>query len=132
MFISGPSNETFSCIKGGQVVSVLDATDTVGAKGNQNISPAQIFFFRTIGIETQIITRVCFKRKGRMERFRKHCIPITRGRPLQALEDEKGSSHLRTSLFSDVPQGMFVNSHRRFGTANRTHLQGSTVYKNVG
>jgi hypothetical protein len=42
--LSGPSNETFSCIKGGQVISVLEAIDCVSAKGTQNKSAAQHFF----------------------------------------------------------------------------------------
>jgi hypothetical protein len=42
--LSGPSNETFSCIKGVQVVSVLEAVDCVRAKGTQNKSAAQFFF----------------------------------------------------------------------------------------
>jgi hypothetical protein len=39
---------------------------------------------------------------------------------------------MRTSSFWDVAQRMSVNFRRRFGTANRTHLQGLTVHKNDG
>jgi diacylglycerol kinase family enzyme len=51
-----------------KVVSVLEAIDCVSAEGTQNKSDAQ-FFFKTTGIETQIITRVLFKRQAELTSF---------------------------------------------------------------
>jgi len=102
--LSGPSNGTFSCIKGGQVVSVLGVIDCVSAKGNQKKSPAQNFFFRTTGIETQIITRMFLSERlnGTLSQTLYHNYMR---KAIPGFRDEKGSSYLRTSVFSDVSAG---------------------------
>ena len=110
----------------GQVISVLEAIDCVSAKGTQNKSAAQNWDRK---LARQIITRVSFlsgRPNGTLSLYHSYM-----GKIISFLKNKKGSSYMRTSLFWDVVQHMFVNFYQRFGTANRCNFQASTVQKNV-